>query len=504
MLKKRTESTKQSTVDEMDDAFVDEVEGLLDDIGDMYEEVENRLQTPAMKENGWSKELCSNLWNERAQTDMLLLHPLRTLLEEEDVMVKAPSPSNPTLQFFEKCTSMHNPPHPDSYVMYIQYFAFLGSTSVTSPKDVLVHLRQIRGLYAKSVAAVGKGKEAMAMTPGSAVSPVQGLPPARDYDTALVRLCNDWINFEQIVGSPRSFGKATVIIEKKLQKAGLFGRALAPLAATVDVTASAMAISADATAPPSTNEEKSTKRPHSSIGGSNDDVVQLPVVKKVKTEMSTTEGQVPPPVETQCNDDHSAIYSVDVSENPSTLPEKPRHKVRVGPLEYPAHPYTIRVSQLSAETEDMDLVDAFRPACGPIVHAKIVRDHHHSVAVSKGWGLIQFEQAASVEKALALDETLGIRERLVKVERSHMAAVALVPPGRHRVRPPGEGKVSKRNQKQRERRTKEVSTPSLPKEGLNDAAAPPVHPTRPSSLTSFRPRTVQHRGSHPKPRLPMK
>ena len=190
----------------------------------------------------------------------------------------------------------------------------------------------------------------------------------------------------------------------------------------------------------------------------------------------------------------------------------------------------------------MDLVDTFRSLCGTIVHARIVRDKHtdgNSKGVSKGYGLIQFEQLESVEKALTLDDTLGIHEKLVKVERSHLPAVSLVPPGMHRVRPKGEGKVSKRNQKRSQLRnhntvssdSAKVKVSSSTTNHSNDdpipvvpdrnndtdpkqdekpapivAAMPEIKMepgTKPSStsVTAFRPRTVRRGNQHPKPRL---
>jgi len=137
--------------------------------------------------------------------------------------------------------------------------------------------------------------------------------------------------------------------------------------------------------------------------------------------------------------------------NAAAAATQPKHTVRVGKLEYPAHPYTVRVSFLSPQTEDMDLVDALRPRCGAIVHAKITRDKHQQggnrggAGKSKGWGLVQFEERESVETALGLSEIIGIKSKSVTIERSHLSAVGLVPSGMHRVNPKGEGRSTKRN-----------------------------------------------------------
>ena len=130
---------------------------------------------------------------------------------------------------------------------------------------------------------------------------------------------------------------------------------------------------------------------------------------------------------------------------------KQQPKVRVGKMDYPAHPFTVRVSNLSPDAQDMDLVDLLKPKCGSIVHARIMRERGGSNrGASKGWALVQFEDCDSVDQALALHDTLGLHEKLLAIERSQVAAVGLVPPGMHRVKPKGEGKVSRRNEKRKE------------------------------------------------------
>merc|ERR1712161_123206 len=122
-------------------------------------------------------------------------------------------------------------------------------------------------------------------------------------------------------------------------------------------------------------------------------------------------------------------------QNQQPIPKQPllisrkHYKIKIGKLEYPAHPYTVKVSCLDPTTTDMDLVTVLRPKCGQIVHAKIMREkkhkkeykkkssHTNNNAVdgtttshkSKGWGLVQFEERASVEKALQLSNIIGIK-----------------------------------------------------------------------------------------------
>lgn len=163
---------------------------------------------------------------------------------------------------------------------------------------------------------------------------------------------------------------------------------------------------------------------------------------------------VPSTEHSQLTPDSKVKTEVNTNENQSKA-----NKVVIGKLEYPAHPFTIHVSNLSPETEDMDLHDLFRAKCGPIVHCRIFRekndrDRSHRPK-SKCSGLIQFEERESVESALKLNGEVGIHEKLIKVDRSHQPAVGIIPPGLHRIQPKGEGKHTKRNQKRKERRNKE-------------------------------------------------
>jgi RNA recognition motif-containing protein len=183
-------------------------------------------------------------------------------------------------------------------------------------------------------------------------------------------------------------------------------------------------------------------------------------------------------------------------------------KAKVGNVEYPAHPFTVRVSNLSPEVEDMDLVDAFRPRCGAIVHAKIMREkshHHQGKSKSKGWGVIQFELQESVDKALALSDIIGIREKLVNVERSHMPAVTLVPPGMHRVKPNGEGRNSKLNQKKKQQKGEHadeaVHTATTGSEIPAEVHREPSSTIIPLGVLAFRPRGVQQNRKPPKMRV---
>jgi RNA recognition motif-containing protein len=404
----KTEGTASAS-NGVDPESLQEVNDLCDDIVDMYDGANTLL----LKQHPKWTEGRSLLWKERAQTETLLLAPLRAI----DEKVQSSSSSLDTdeaLVYLEKAVRTHAPPHPDSYSVYIQHFMY--SVTPSTETDVLTKLRRVRGLFQKAVNAVGKPK-----TKAAAVS-VPTEPPARDFETAISCLCHDWMLFEGAFGSERSRSRASKVIEKKLHKAKISSVPTKAPAASADAKGAEAKVSSDQVAKRKLEDRDDAEQP----------------AKKQKTEEQVDETTSPK------GTTENAIATK------KTLP-----KVHVGNLEYPAHPFTVRVSNLSLDTEDMDLVDAFRSKCGAIVHAKIIREKHlhQGKSISKGCGLVQFEERDAVEKALELDDVLGIKEKVINVERSHVPASSIVPPGMHRVNPMGEGKSSKRNQKRREQKS---------------------------------------------------
>ena len=112
------------------------------------------------------------------------------------------------------------------------------------------------------------------------------------------------------------------------------------------------------------------------------------------------------------------------------------------------HPYTVKITNLSKETQDFDLVELLRERCGNIVHARIIREKgKRHFGESKGEAFVQFEEKISVKHALELSDNIGIHERLIKIEQSFHPAVQIVPPGRHKVVEKGKGKNSKYNER---------------------------------------------------------
>jgi RNA recognition motif-containing protein len=445
-----------------------EVHDLCADVVEMYDSVETLLR---QNHPSWP-EGRSLILKERAQTEAILLTPLRAIF---DGKVQPSSPdSDEAMQCFEKAIRAHAPPHPDSYSVYIQHF--MCTVTPSTEMEMLTKLRHVRGLYQKAVNAVGK--------PKASAASVRVQPSFRDFETALSCLCHEWILFESVFGSERSRSRASKAIEKKLQKANISNRPTrtAEPQHTVDAKGAEAEVSSD-------------KVPKRKLDDDND--AEQPA-KKQKIE-EQVDGTTP---------------QEDTIEKP-TASKKTLPKVHIGNLEYPAHPFTIRVSNLSLDTEDMDLVDAFRSKCGAIVHAKIMREKHlhQGKAVSKGYGLVQFEEREAVEKALELDDVVGIREKVVNVGRSHVPASSIVPPGMHRVIPMGEGKSSKRNQKRREQKLgvadvdkNQTAKPVPPssekkKEAKEESKVSAKAQPTAFNLLAFRPRSVGRSKAQRKPKL---
>ncbi|KAL3911913.1 MAG: hypothetical protein SGILL_007094 [Bacillariaceae sp.] len=441
---------------DMDDDKMQELEDLCTDLREIYDDMDEYLRKNHQK----FKEGRAKLWMDRGWTETHLVGPIMACVDGEE---DASNNINATryeevIKAFDKATKVRLPVHPSLFMQYAQ--AALTSYPVTrGPYHVMNKMRQVRRVYQTALQSVGKPKdqcESNAMTLS-----VQEL----DYETALRCLCREYLEFEQYFGSAYSHADASMTVQKKLSRAFANG---------IQHQDDAMAV----------EEENNGKRKHAAAAVGDDIMDQgeetsaEPSTKKQKTENASREKQ----------------------KTTLSVPKPVKHKVKVGNMDYPAHPYTVRVSFLSPTTQDMDLVDIFRPKCGAVVHAKIMRDKnqsHHGKGKSKGWGLVQFEEKESVEKALALSDVIGIDEKSVKIERSHLPAVGLVPPGMHRVNPKGKGKSTKHNQKRKESHETKVETVKI---DTADSKAPASTATSTASTLSFRPRVVSTKGQ-PKPKL---
>jgi hypothetical protein len=377
------QDVEETTNYNLEEATEQEMDDLVEDIGDMYEEIETCLKKMKYVEG---RALLA------ADQALLSTHLLTPLRQEQD-------DGNPaSIPMWQKAVKLYQPTHPDINLQYIR--CFWTTSPIPGAVQVAQRIRQTRFLFNKAIHSCGISKK----------SPHPTL--LRDFDAALTQLGHEWLEFEAILGTEQSHSRATKSIQRKWN-----------------------------------NSKRKQNADHD--------------VRPAKKQKTNDAERVPTKTEKV---DQDAIMSeatkevdVDASKEDATEKAKPEvHIVRINDMDYPAHPFTVRVSNLTPETQDMDLVDLFRERCGAIVHARIIRDHHGTH--SKGWGLVQFEEKDSVVKALEMDDVVGLHEKLVRVTRSHQPAAMVVPKGMHRVNPKGEGKHSKRNQKRREKQQEEPAS----------------------------------------------
>ena len=475
-----------SSVD-IDDASRQEVDDLCDDIRDMYDSVDTYLRKNHSK---WP-EGRAYLWSERSFTESHLLGQLADSLGDE-VATASTKRLAELIRCHDKLTKVFQPAHPDSFASYIS--GVLDTFPTTTAYSVLSKLRQTRWLYQKALRSVGKPKH-----------PSQPIDPnvERDYETSLQCLCHEYLVFERRFGSDKSLSATSKAIEKKLAK--LFPdnnknqmSIQTSIATKEKESDTQMSVSVRDTVIGDTVERETTNGQKRSIETQTEEAQPS---KKAKLADSEELSEANDSVRKGGKDDGTSVV-VD-----APIDSKPPEvvKVKVGGLEYPAHPFTVRVLDLTEDTEDMDLIDNFRPRCGAIVHARIMREKRsHGKGRSKGWALVQFEERESVEKALCLSDVLVIREKSVKVARSNIPAIGIIPAGFHRVNPKGEGKYSKRNQKMKERKSTEkpISEPAK-NSTLKVVAKTDSTSESPSGMgiLAFRPRGVQHGNKHRKVKL---
>ncbi|KAL3810072.1 hypothetical protein ACHAXA_011805 [Cyclostephanos tholiformis] len=420
---------------------MEEVQDLIEDIRDMYDEADSYLHgSKTDNDQAATDSLRVAFWKHRALNEAYTLCPIFMALKkafdnddenEKDNDVLADMEA---IQSFEKLVKSQKPSHPDSWREYIQYtrasHIYLigrGSNSTQSKPDsiggVVSTVRTTRGLYNRAMSCVRKAcrtttapidKKELLMERG-----IDGTMFQRDYDAALLDLCREYLAFERNWGSEESFSHAQSLVRSKLAN-------WEPAEATITNTLN-------------TREDLHGKRKLEANGSAFHYENGPSKITENYDENDENE-----------NDKRSKRVKVKTNLKQPKMTDGV-HRVRIGKLDYPAHPYTIHVSKLSKDIQDMDLVDAFRHEFGAVVHARILREKltgkggHHFHGESKCAGLIQFEERSSVEDALRRDGEFKVGEQPVKIQRSHLPAVGVVPPGMHRVNPKGEGKVSKRN-----------------------------------------------------------
>ena len=417
----------------------EEMVDLIDDLREMYDAAELSLKK---RYSSWT-EGRALLWANRARTEAYLLTPLlRSLNGDSNDTEKEQKITDEALRCFEKSVRTHQPTHPDVWAAYIRYV--LGRSRFLDgefdvPGANAAKFRKVRGLYQRAMASM----KAQIMESGSSLDQRFSFA-LRSYNSALSNICYEYLDYEWIFGSDDTYIQASKVVRGKLRPLGENSNVEAELGGSDTPVATSYELA------PSMDIEdtvRSGKRELDQSADKNGTAVYVPLPKKAK-------------IDTINPIDDNTGGSIEPEQKKTNLKIQKRqseHKIRIGHLEYPAHRFTIHVRNLSPETEDMDLVDAFQPRCGAIVHARIFREKHrpgrYGKPQSKGAGLIQFEDPLSVEKALELDGAIGLHDKLVAVSRSHVAAAAIVPQGTYRVKPKGEGKHSKRNKRSKEAKT---------------------------------------------------
>ena len=549
-----SQKKQDSTTDEMDEEVLQELEDLCNDLREIYDETDSYLRKNHKKYRSGDdptivvtvEEGRVSLAKDRAVLESHLVAPLLRAIQianenddfdatQKESETRGKERLAEVLQLHDRATKIWQPPHPGTYTPYIE--ALSASSSITSsmlssPIDVLANLRMVRFLYQKALKGVGmpQKKSNDQSTPAQAeptmvpnISAAMVLyPDELDYETSLRCLCRNYLLFEKHFGSDSSYSECQKSIQKKLAKAyaitttssgTAFSTATSPMINDTMDVAVHMALEAenDSNTPPESSTEKRKRDDENDASDKNENRTKC------------LEPTIPPPSKRQKEETNNEPSSAEPREVPSP-PRKPtnfqeieelkgnkqfpKHKVKVGKLEYPAHPFTVKVSFLSPQTEDIDVVEALRPRCGQIVHAKITRDKH--TGRSKGWALVQFEERESVETALRLSDVIGIKAKSVIIERSHLPAIGLVPTGMHKVNPKGEGRSTKRNQHLRSKKETTNDTiengngKDLKHQSKNDSKAKeseskPVA-SKPSSASTasifaFRPRGLTKGGS---------
>eukprot|EP00978_Attheya_sp_CCMP212_P031181 scaffold117077_cov65-Attheya_sp.AAC.2 len=492
-----------------------EAHDLLADLTDMLDATDSYLRKA---HPSWTEGRAA-FWYDRAQLEAYVMGPLRKVLggdddDDDDEVNDDSATSMGGIACFEKLVRIHTPPHPDSFGAYIQYTKGDMDVGGSSPGVTITKLRKIRSLYQRALSTVKKHHQQYHNVEDTGAPEVYG---RRDETVALHNLCDEYVEFERLFGSDESHAHAERLVKGKLrgtvpQRAPVLAQeqhhrhpAAVPLHVVGEEdeesihlnTAASMSIDSPVSA------EQPGKRKYSLDEFEDTSSSKRPRTDEGLPSLNENEETPEPPKRT----------------NLKVEKEYPVYKVKVGNLEYPAHPFTIQVSNLDAETLDMDLVDLLRPRCGAIVHARIIRKHHKPED-DGGKGLVQFEERSSVDRALELHDTLGLHGKLVQIHRANIPAALLVPPGMHRVNPAGAGRHSKRNQKlkqekeeknpkakdQEQAKTSSDVSPSPTNNGTT--AAPATDKTEPKSkpksssnsnaaILSFRPRGLSNRGPTP-------
>eukprot|EP00559_Dactyliosolen_fragilissimus_P000777 CAMPEP_0184868488 /NCGR_PEP_ID=MMETSP0580-20130426/30596_1 /TAXON_ID=1118495 /ORGANISM="Dactyliosolen fragilissimus" /LENGTH=1112 /DNA_ID=CAMNT_0027369415 /DNA_START=252 /DNA_END=3590 /DNA_ORIENTATION=+ len=537
---------------------------LIEDLREMYDTTDIFLRK---EYNDWT-EGRAILFTERAHVEAYILCPLcQSFREIGDHIVNGDEMNSVSINgvkglhhdngitYFEKLVRVHQPPHPNSWRSFISYmmgkrfpsyryaptvgdcgnFKLTTTTlGVEAPGMVVAKTRFVRSLYRRAMDSVKRNRKLVNGALNEQANKVyyenSGLEQ-NSYGLSLQFLCIEFLDFEKRFGSDDSLSIATKIVHNKL--------ALIAITSVGSIDHKPLVINdthIDDRIPTQETDKNLLKEDNtkkcSDVDGE-EKIYQAELAGSYRRNDDTSlnlgiEGQEslnPNTCENSLNHESSATLKSNTVDliSAEKLEEKkpeckkmnlkvpklhPEHKVKIGKLEYPAHPFTIHVSNLSYNTEDMDLVDLFQQKCGAIVHARILREKNMNGAVknnkkathlmkgkSKGVALVQFEERESVDKAINLDGILGLNEKLLKVSRSHQPGVAVVPPGMHRVKAYGKGKNSKRNQQRKDRRPQdsEISMIEVEENKTSELVDTSVSSNTHSSVLAFRPSSIHRK-----------
>jgi hypothetical protein len=176
------EQARSST--NLTDASDEEIQDLAEDLRELYDTADKYL----CKQQWTSGRVL--LWTDRSRTEMYLLTPLMTALDgDTDATIASPTES---VRCFDKLLTIH--PHPDSFRSYIQ---MLLAQPVASPQDIVIKFRRMRHYYQKGL--------------HSTTTTFGGDP---QVETARQNMRNEYLDFEQLFGSEKSYGIATKLVQK--------------------------------------------------------------------------------------------------------------------------------------------------------------------------------------------------------------------------------------------------------------------------------------------------
>lgn len=410
------------------------------------------------------------LWRERAHVELYIIEPISSITSNDSNVDS--SSNNESDRCFKRVTNIDaaNPVGWKDAVALALSHVYVTSNMQSdqhqhqhyAPRQSAAALRtaihKSRGMYHKALNAICKeyeNEKAKCSAKNSSLNDGHLLILAVRKSN-LQSMCNDFLSFERTFGTAEQYMKAVKLIRGKIR--GCAGSRLAlsanlyevldgdssasMMVDTVDVRASTSIVDTnihmDVADADVGNTATATKR-------ALDDGVN----EKGEAGMGTAQRESKRPrkdsAEENTMDNYLPKTASTYSKDNEIVVQSKRTDLKVEKLKG-VHPYTVKITNIPVEAEDMDLVDAFKKRCGNIVHARIIREKGRK-GRSKGEGLVQFEEKESVEKALLLSETVGIHEKLICVVRSHLPAISLVPAGRHRVVDKGIGKKSKLNAK---------------------------------------------------------